>query len=271
MPDLNGFDYAFADPDPGQMRAAGVEIVGRYLWNGGKGITLAERQKLHAGGLGVFHYYEAGRGYLLTDTGTVRGHGVHAVNIALGLGVPAGCPIVHSIDVDITSSTQLSVLGRSFEQLQQARGRYTIAGYGEADAVDWLRGRGLISEFVVQTVAWSGGRVSEHAAVLQYAIEQNFHGQSVDYLTILNRPAVERAVWWPSGHNPPAPTPSPVKEADMELWLLKGTSSGFWLAGGTAVTSNVNSTRTEFIAQGGKVYTVSDDDEFNRIRKAYSS
>jgi hypothetical protein len=203
MPDLNGFDYAYANPDPAQMRAAGVEIVGRYLWNGGKGITLTERQQLHAGGLGVFHYYEAGRGYLLTDPATVRGYGVQAVNIALGLGAPAGAPIVHSIDLDITTNAQLSTLGRSFEQLQQARGRYTIAGYGEADAVDWLYSRGLISEFVVQTVAWSGGRVSPHAAVLQYKIEQNFHGQAVDYLTILNRPAVERAVWWPPGHNPP--------------------------------------------------------------------
>jgi hypothetical protein len=66
------------------------------------------------------------------------------------------------------------------------------------------------------------------------------------------------------------PAPEPIVEGDdVELWLLRGTPSGFWLAGGRAITSNENSTRIEFKAQGGKVYTISDEDEFNRIKNSF--
>lgn len=68
----------------------------------------------------------------------------------------------------------------------------------------------------------------------------------------------------------PTPPPGPAVEGDdVELWLLKGTPSGFWLTGGSAITSNVNSTRNEFIAQGGKTYTISDESEFNRIKNSF--
>lgn len=69
------------------------------------------------------------------------------------------------------------------------------------------------------------------------------------------------------------PDPAPVTgDPDMtELWLLQGTPNGFWLNGGRAITSNENSTRKEFIAAGGKVYTISDADEFNRLKNAFSA
>lgn len=226
MPQFDGFDYSFSRPDPAAMHQAGAVIVGRYLYDGDKGLTAAEAASLHTTGLGIAPlYYEANRGYLL-DPSSARGYGVDAVNHARALGVPDAVPVCHSLDED-TGPDQFPVVARSMQAINAVRGR-PEGFYGEADAIDYLWDRGLIS-FAVNTAAvgWSAGRVSAHAAIWQYTADVTWNGSGVDYLTILDRAAVERAAWWPPGHTPPASTPTVTALEDvMAIVVYPGDAKG---------------------------------------------
>lgn len=222
MPNLDGLDYYSqgSGPDPAVTASAGLEYVGRYLFAGDKGITNPERAGLHTAGLGVFAYVEYHAGYLLdTNMATIRDYGKRAVDQALALTWPAGLPHVHSIDTNVTPD-QYPALGRSFEQLRATESIYTIGGYGEAGALDWLHARDLIS-FAVQTAAigWDGNRVAQCAAVWQYAADVTWRGHNVDFLTTLNRPLLEHAVWWAPGHTQPD-VPRPPSEEDTDMFMI---------------------------------------------------
>lgn len=213
MPDLNGIDYysQASGPTASVTADAGLEIVGRYLWNGGKGLTDSEAVALHGAKLGIGPlYYEAHRGYLL-EPDSARAHGLAAVGYSRALGIPDSIPIVHSLDED-TGPAQFPTVARCMTEINKVRGR-PEGFYGEADAIDYLWDRGLIS-FAVNTAAvgWSGGRVSSHAAIWQYKADTPWNGHNVDLLTILNRPAIQSAIWWAPGH----PTPGGFMSADVD-------------------------------------------------------
>lgn len=198
MTEPNALDYSWSRPDPAAMARAGIKAVCRYLTGAGKAIDRAELAALHAAGIAVVLNYEA-------DAGDARGGAAAgatarraAVVAAKALGAPAGTPIYYSIDFDVTGDmpTVLAYLKACDDPDYPAR------CYGEASVLDAYGRPGW------QTLAWSGGALSGHAVLYQYAINQKFGTADVDHNRILD--AAQLGAWWPSGHTPQDATNNPV-------------------------------------------------------------
>lgn len=222
MSTLDAFDYSWSRPDPPTMAAAGIKAVGRYLWDGGKGVTVAEIKALWAAGIGVWLGYEANSGNHLLGAAQGTRDGVDARRLLAELSeiIPAGAPIYFACDQQVSDSMLQVVLAYLNAAKAQSPG---ASCYAQASVVDawgpaW------------QTLAWSGGRVSANAVIYQWQIDQGFHGSSVDYNQIMNPAGA--GIFWPPGHTPegggtvitPPVTPSlptPIED-DMPSYFVPG-------------------------------------------------
>lgn len=191
---LDGFDYSYARPSPQQMADAGIKAAFRYLYDSPKGITDAERRALHAAGVAVGFGYEANRGNHLLGAPQGAIDGADARRLARALGVPVGTPIYFACDLDVTPAQEPTVMAY-LHACDDAD--YPARAYGEFEVIERFGRPGW------QTIAWSGGLVSDHAVIYQWAIEQDFHGSAVDFNTI--RDINDLGAWWPEGMGPDVP------------------------------------------------------------------
>lgn len=193
---LEAVDYSYARPDPKQMASAGIKVVARYLFDSSKGLTSSEQKALHAAGIGVVLNYEANSGDALLGASAGHTAGQNARSLAKQLGAPKGTPIYFSVDREILTGSEMNAV---MAYLHAADGAdYPARVYGQASVVDaWYR---ETQRPGWQTVAWSGGRISDHACFYQYEIEQTWHGSSVDYDEI--RKIDKLGAWMPEGHQP---------------------------------------------------------------------
>lgn len=189
MPTLDAFDYSWSRPDPQQMAAAGIKVVMRYLYGPGKGIDRAELDGLLDAGIGVGLNYEAQRGNHLKGAAQGRIDGAAARGYAATLGPRAAAkPIYFSCDEQV-SAAQLPTVMAYLQAADSAA--HPSRAYGQFSVCE------RFGRPAWQTIAWSGGLVSKHAVLYQYAINQDFHGSDVDYNTILNLD--ELGACWPEG------------------------------------------------------------------------
>jgi Domain of unknown function (DUF1906) len=103
---IQGVDYSWGRPDPSAIKRAGYLFALRYLATpaSGKVIDLAERQALHAAGLGVGLVWETYASRPLEGAAAGQMDGVAARAQAKALGFPDGFPIFGAVDSDPPAS-----------------------------------------------------------------------------------------------------------------------------------------------------------------------
>lgn len=233
---LNTLDWSFSDPDDAafaSMAAGGVLAVSRYAWDGDKGLTADEQQRLFAHGLGLAPpNYEADSGFVLGGKAAAKSHCPDALHLS-ELWAPH-CPVVYSIDRDLVTTKDFTTVGNFFDEANtqhQGSGR-GVTAYGEIDALQWLRDRGLIlPDFSWPTLAWAHGQdPPSWSGIYQFSINNKWSGNAVDFNTIINPAALARYGWFPAGHTlaggttHPIDPPSPVEAGMFEL--IRDTTTG---------------------------------------------
>ena len=216
------------------MAAAGVVGACRYLTGDGKAVTRAEIDALHAHGIAVVLNYEAGADAALGGAPAGRAAGAAARAAVAALGAPAGLPIYYSIDFEVTAEqmpTVLSFLYNADDNSNPAR------AYGQYSVLQAFGRPGW------QTIAWSNGLVSPHAALYQDAINLDFHGSAVDHNTVLD--AAQLGAWWPTTSRPAAHLTPALNGVEEMPTVLRVAGDGDYI-----VTGNV--CRRCPAANGGK-------------------
>jgi hypothetical protein len=165
-------DYSSGYPAPGAIKAAGYAGVVRYVGTPGRGknLTRAEAQAMRAAGIPIALVYEASAGWMF---------GGKAAGVAAAKAVLADPALVSSDtyvapqircvyfadDEDTVTSAQFAAVAVCLDGAASVLGRARTGVYGEADVIDAaLPGH---AAWGWQTRAWSGGRVSGKAALLQ--------------------------------------------------------------------------------------------------------
>ena len=180
-------DYSSGHPAPAAVLAAGYGGVVRYAGTQGRGknLTRAEAQAMLAAGVPIGLVYEAGAGWMLggTEVGAGAARAVLADANQCGVGVRA---VYFAADFDVTSTAQMVAVERCLDGAAQVLGRGRVGVYGEADVIDACLGS-RHATWGWQTRAWSAGRVSSRAHLLQQVGYVYPGGVQCDRNTVLRR------------------------------------------------------------------------------------
>lgn len=175
---------------PNAARAAGLAGRVRYLSAGPKGIGQAELNAARAAGETVgFVHEESGTGTLGGSAAGVTD--AQAANaLADRLGVPAWVPLYYAVDFQPTGGelggpNQLAAVVAFFDGARTVAGR-PVGCYGGFEVIETVVGGGH-APWGWQCEAWSGGRVSAHAWLLQHATPTvSVPGYSIDTNVVLH-------------------------------------------------------------------------------------
>lgn len=162
MPEV--LDYSGGYPAPAAIRAAGYVGVVRYIGTPGrpKNLTRSEAQQMRTAGVPIGLVYEATAGWMRGGAAAGAGAARAALADAAACGVEVRC-VYLACDEDVT--TQMASVMACLDGAATVLGRPRTGVYGEADVIDAaLPGH---AAWGWQTRAWSGGRVSSKAALLQ--------------------------------------------------------------------------------------------------------
>lgn len=168
----------YADWRPTAADLAGVNGVLRYLSRDpAKHATAAELDTLHRMGIGT--------GLVFEDAGNRASQGATAGDLdgkfaqeaALALGVPAGRPVYAAVDFDVPDydagssdpRRKLGPVGDYLAAFQHAVRPYQLGAYGSFYLVSRVAAAHL-TQWLWQTVAWSGGLVDSRITLFQPAI-----------------------------------------------------------------------------------------------------
>jgi len=178
---MKGLDYSSGRPFLSAVKKAGYGFVVRYLFApspGGKGVSKTEATAIRAAGLGLCVVYEeyAGRAKEGTASGVADGH--IALAFARAIGFPDSKPIYFAVDFQATT-TQMPVIDLYLKGIASVIGLARVGVYGSYAVVEHCQSV-QSARFYWQTYAWSGGKVSPHAHLLQYCNGQVVAGASVD-------------------------------------------------------------------------------------------
>lgn len=218
-------DYSWTHPNPGAIKRAGYSGVLRYLSNDRtKNLTGDEVRALHRAGLWVAVVWEA--------TSNRAAQGVKAGNVdrrkaermAKALGYPKECPIFYAVDFD----AEPRVVRPYFHGINE-HNTHPVGGYGSLRVVDDLVMTSGIARYGWQTVAWSGGGMSEHAHIYQRAkathVIQGVKGGFDEDVILKAFPVWAPAVPAPAP-KPPAGNPDGDLVAAFHKWMSeKGLTS----------------------------------------------
>jgi hypothetical protein len=223
---VKGLDYSSGRPNLAAAKAAGYGFVARYLYlpaPGGKGITKAEAEAIRAAGLGLCVVYEQYAGRAKEGIASGVADGKIALAWARSIGFPETRPIYFAVDFNATGAQQ-PVIDAYLRGAGSVIGTARVGVYGSFGVVERCYVSGS-ARWYWQTYAWSGGKVSTHAHLLQYDNGQVVAGASVD----LNQSRqLDFGAWMPvtaPAAVPPA-TPKPAKQpihimtpAEMLAWM----------------------------------------------------
>lgn len=185
------------DPPVYEQLPASVLGVARYLRGSGKALTLPEAQRIHATGRFIVLNDETDSGRALLGYSAGRADGAAAGAAARALGVTTACTLHPSIDFDVTSASQMSLVEQYIGGYRETSS-YGQGGYGEYDVLNALGALELLTTgYGWQPSAWSGGRISFFAALWQYLNGQTLSGGTVDFNRLINLPGL--GAWMPDG------------------------------------------------------------------------
>lgn len=198
---IQGIDYAWGRPDPGAVKRAGYAFVLRYLATGGpitmgKVIGLAERQALHAAGLGVGLVWETYANRPLEGAPAGTADGQAARSLARDLGFPDGFPIFGSVDFD-PPPTQYPTIAAYLQA-----GNFEC--YANAGTCQYMADHGICRHFWQHD--WGGGTFGGRHLHQRGQIE--LAGAQVD----VNDAYETCCIWFP-GQSQPVPQPHPLPES----------------------------------------------------------
>lgn len=161
-------DYSWSRPSPQSIVDYPAIGVMRYVGpgNNGRDITTGELASLHDAGLGVGLVYESSANRALSGYDGGCYDAGQAAYYANRLGWPAGLPIYFACDCDVTTS---DAYGKVLEYFRGCTtGQFPARAYGEADVLDaTAQNLGFRHGWQPASTAWSGGRISANASMLQ--------------------------------------------------------------------------------------------------------
>lgn len=180
-------DYSSGFPAPAAVKAAGYQGVVRYIGTPGRGknLTRAEAQQMTAAGVPIALVYEDTAGWMNGGAAAGAAAAWAALADAASCGVQVRC-VYLACDVDVTSTAQMATVMSCLDGAAGTElGRARTGVYGEADVIDAALSGGHAA-YGWQTRAWSGGRVSARAAILQQIGYVAVGGVQCDRSTVLN-------------------------------------------------------------------------------------
>lgn len=206
-----GVDYSWSRPGGAALAAAGKSFAGRYLYpGGGKGLTAAEVNDLHAHGVSVFAIFESSAartldGYVagVADARTAQGQ-------LTACGLPSDQVVYFGVDFDATDG-QMPAIDDYLRGAGSVLGQGRVGVYGSYRVTTHCRAYGT-APHSFQTYAWSHGQVDGGADFYQYNNGQNING-SVDLVRSLNNAELSQ-----TGSLIPLGENMPLDAAD-QTWL----------------------------------------------------
>ncbi|MCW2674775.1 MAG: hypothetical protein JWP14_3364 [Frankiales bacterium] len=208
-------DYSHARPATSAMRRFGAVGVIRYLTRStsAKRLTQAEARQLRHDGFWVGVVFEDDAARATRGTQAGKADALFAGGQANSIGIPGDCPIFFAVDVDVDPVRVLPYF-RAIDETGVGR---PIGVYGSQRVVDAVMNAGLAT-YGWQTVAWSNGRRSPLAHLLQ-TTEDSVPGTDKN---VLLKPIPLWGAPPAAAPDPaPQPTPTPPKELDdMEKILF---------------------------------------------------
>lgn len=198
-------DYSSGYPSPASIKAAGYSGIVRYIGTPGraKNMTRREAGAMRAAGIPIAGVYESTAGWMLGGASAGREAALRALDDAARLGLNLRS-VNFACDVDITTAAQMTAVRRCLDGASATALNLARTGvYGEADVIDACVGGGN-AVWGWQTRAWSGGRVSSRAHLLQQIGYVYPGGVQCDRSTVL------KLDWGQS----PAPTEETVMDAE---------------------------------------------------------
>lgn len=187
-------DYSSGFPAPSAVLAQYVGIV-RYIGTPGrpKNLTPSEAQQMLAAGVPIALVYEEGAGWMLGGYQAGAAAARRALDDAQTCGVGVRC-VYFACDVDVTTDEQIRAVEDCLLGAISVLGRDRVGVYGEADVIDACLSQ-RYATWGWQTRAWSGGRISPRAHLLQQIGYVYPGGVQADRSTVLE------ADWgqWPLG------------------------------------------------------------------------
>src|SRR5258708_17845371 len=131
----DGIDYAYGRPGGAAIAAAGKTFVMRYLSNdAGKNLDAAERDDLHAHGLGIGLVWESTQYRPLDGRGAGQSDAQTALNEARALGFPDDRPIYAAIDFQTGADQRINSY---FNGWTDVIGIGRTAAYGGFDIIKY--------------------------------------------------------------------------------------------------------------------------------------
>lgn len=175
---MKGLDYSSGRPDLKKVKALGYGCVIRYLFAPGKGITKVEATAIRAAGLGLVVVYEQYAGRAKEGMAAGVTDGKIALAFARAIDFPENRPIYFAVDFQPTTA-QMPVIVLYLRGVASVIGSNRVGVYGSFAVVEHCFAL-CAASFFWQTYAWSSGKVSPHAHLLQYLNGQTVAGASVD-------------------------------------------------------------------------------------------
>lgn len=178
-----GFDYT-ERIDPAALKAAGCEVVFRYLSKPGwpKNLTKAEADELLNAGIAIVLNYETTADFMLSGYAGGQADAQEARAQARALTAPATARIYYSADFPVLDS-ELSTVLSFLHGATSVDGKGEVGDYGGLKIVNAAGAEGY-PEW--QTVAWSNGQWSTYAIVRQTGEQRTVGGVVVDVNEVLD-------------------------------------------------------------------------------------
>jgi hypothetical protein len=203
-----GVDYSWTRPDPAKLYAAGKRFAMRYVpyleqvyptykW-AYKGLTDFERRQLREHGLSIGMVWETTAGRAREGYGAGRADAAMTIDGLEHCGLPADLPVYYAVDFDANVGQRFWPPYHSGAIRDYLKGVASVIGigrtgvYGGFYVIEWALRNGY-ARWGWQTYAWSGGKVSSRAHLLQYNNYASIGGQAVD----LNRSLKADFGQWP--------------------------------------------------------------------------
>jgi hypothetical protein len=197
---MEGVDFAFSNPTPAGLAAAGKRFAMRYVGPGTspKHLTVTEATALKAAGLSLVTLVEGATGDPRGGFSVGAAHARSAVSMCRARGFPLNRPMYFAIDYDTATSTWPAAR----EYLRGAGsviGAELVGVYGEYDVMVWAA-RDRVASWFFQTYAWSGGKWYAGNHVEQYHNGVRLAGGVVD---LCRSKVADFGQWGQGGVAPP--------------------------------------------------------------------
>lgn len=218
---MEGVDYAFSNPSPAGLAAAGKRFAMRYVGPGTspKHLTVVEAEALKRAGLSLVTLVEGATGDPKGGFPVGVSHARSALAMLTARGFPTDRPMYFAIDYD----TAIATWPAAREYLRGAGsviGAGLVGVYGEYDVMTWAA-RDRVAAWFFQTYAWSSGQWYAGNHVEQYHNGVVLAGGTVD---LCRSKQADFGQWGQSG------VAATGGNDDMETFLIDdGTgAAGVW-------------------------------------------